>query len=405
MAIMSQGNLRSFAFLPLTIRIETLGGIATPLVLRGTPLPAVRSETFSTASDNQSAVELSLLIGESSLTRNNLRLGKFKLEGIPPQKVGVPQVRVEFSVDKNCTMITRAILEGSKLSSEQTFTPPQEFSDSFISKMLADAELNQADDEKLVRQIEATNQANRLIAQAEEQLKIGSNTRLSEAVAVLGLALASGESDRIREKSDALANMLSPFINPLGDDLFASFFRNAAQQANHPSPIKQATQTKKPSPPTQKVTSTTSTQQLGKIFGGGSFTLDPQLCFVLMPFTDRFQPIYDDHIRPAVERAGLRCERADEIRGTNLITWDIWEKINRARFLIADLTDRNPNVFYELGLAHAISKDVILLTQSMDFVPFDLKALRCITYEFTPRGVQSLEKGLSGTIAALMKIG
>ena len=124
-----------------------------------------------------------------------------------------------------------------------------------------------------------------------------------------------------------------------------------------------------------------------------------------MPFSDRFQPIYDDHIRPEVQRAGLRCERADEIRGTSLITWDIWEKINRARFLIADLTDRNPNVFYELGLAHAISKDVILLTQSMDFVPFDLKALRCIVYEFTPRGVQLLENKLSETIASLMKVG
>jgi hypothetical protein len=155
----------------------------------------------------------------------------------------------------------------------------------------------------------------------------------------------------------------------------------------------------------QEVTTTTSMQQLGKIFGGGSFTLDPQLCFVLMPFAHQFQPTYDDHIRPSVERSGLRCERADEISGTNLITWDIWEKINRARFLIADLTDRNPNVFYELGLAHAISKDVILLTQSMDFVPFDLKALRCIVYEFTPRGVQLLEKRLSDTITALMKVG
>jgi hypothetical protein len=106
-----------------------------------------------------------------------------------------------------------------------------------------------------------------------------------------------------------------------------------------------------------------------------------------------------------VKRTGLQCERADEIRGPNLISWDIWERVNRARFLVAELTDQNPNVFYELGLAHAISKDVILLTQSMDFVPFDLKALRCICYEFTPRGMQKLEESLFETIQTLIKVG
>jgi hypothetical protein len=142
---------------------------------------------------------------------------------------------------------------------------------------------------------------------------------------------------------------------------------------------------------------------LGKIFGGSSFTLDPQLCFVIMPFSDSLQPIYEDSIRPTVEGAGLRCERADDVRGTSLITWDIWERINRARFLIADLTDLNANVFYELGLAHALSKEVVLITQSMEFVPFDLKALRCICYDVTRRGTQQLEEKLAKTIATLMK--
>jgi hypothetical protein len=144
---------------------------------------------------------------------------------------------------------------------------------------------------------------------------------------------------------------------------------------------------------------------LGKIFGGGKFTLDPQLCFVLMPFAAELQPVYDDHVRPTIERAQLRCERADDIKGPSVITWDIWERVNRARFLVADLTNQNPNVFYELGLAHAISKDVILLTQSMDFVPFDLKPLRCIPYEFTPRGTKALETELAAAIARLLKSG
>ena len=199
---MSQENLRSFPFLPLTIRIETLGGIATPFVLRGTPLPTTRSETFSTASDNQTAVEIGLLMGESPLSQNDLRLGTFKLDGIPPQESGIPRVRVEFSVDKTCIISARAILEGSELSSKQKIEPPQELSDSFIAKMLANAESTRTDDESSVRQIEATNRANRLIAQAEERLKLGSNASMSKAIAALGLALASGESEEIREKSD-----------------------------------------------------------------------------------------------------------------------------------------------------------------------------------------------------------
>jgi hypothetical protein len=142
---------------------------------------------------------------------------------------------------------------------------------------------------------------------------------------------------------------------------------------------------------------------LGKIFGGANYAIDPQLCFVLMPFAAKFQALYEDHIKPIVVKAGLRCERADEVRGSGLITWDIWERINLARFLIAELTDQNPNVFYELGLAHAISKNVILTTQSMDFVPFDLKPLRCIPYEYTPRGTQRLERALVETITELMR--
>ena len=89
----------------------------------------------------------------------------------------------------------------------------------------------------------------------------------------------------------------------------------------------------------------------------------------------------------------------------SLITRDIWEKINRARFLIADLTGQNPNVFYEVGLAHALGKDVVLLTQTMTDVPFDLKAMRCIVYAYTPPGMKEMETALRATVAALMKSG
>jgi hypothetical protein len=122
-----------------------------------------------------------------------------------------------------------------------------------------------------------------------------------------------------------------------------------------------------------------------------------------MPFDQKYQAVYDDHIRPTVESAGLRCQRADEVAGVKNITWDIWERINSARFLVADLTSRNANVFYEVGLAHAISKDVILITQSMEFVPFDLRSVRCIEYEYTPRGTRAFESKLRATIDAVMR--
>jgi hypothetical protein len=300
----------------------------------------------------------------------------------------------------------RASLIGSQLSAEQIFEPPQELSDAFISKVLADAESNRAADEAELLRTEATNRAKGLIAQAEEQLSHGANAKLSETVAALGLALASGDSNSIREKSDTLQGLIPAASLFSGASVFSGFdlgdifgtTRAPAKAApGKPRPVSRAV------PAEQRLTAQPHPQNLGKIFGGQSFTLDPQLCFVLMPFDKEFQPLYDDHIKPTVIRAGLRCERADDIQGTTLITWDIWERVNRARFLLAELTGQNANVFYELGLAHALSKDVILVTQSMDFVPFDLKAIRCIVYEFTPRGTQALEKKLAEVIAALMK--
>jgi hypothetical protein len=392
----------SFDFLPLSIRIETLGGVATPLLLRGTPLPARRSEVFVTSADNQTRVSAELYMGESPLAKNNIQLGKVEISDIPPAKRGEPKIDLEFSVSKTCTVTARASLRGTSLRVEETFGPPQELSEEFIAKALADASSTRADDEAELLQAEATNRAKSLIVRAEELLSKGPQAKLSEAVAALGLALASGDSGSIREKSDVVEDLVtraSLFGSGSFDfsDLFGSF-TTPVKTTPSTSP-----RTREQRPSEQKLAPPSHTQVLGRIFGGTSFTLDPLLCFVLMPFDSKLQPLYDDHIRPTVTGSGLRCERADDIRGPNLITWDIWERINRARFLLADLTDQNSNVFYELGLAHALSKDVILITQSMNFVPFDLKTIRCIVYDFTPRGIEKFERALTETIAALMK--
>ena len=108
-----------------------------------------------------------------------------------------------------------------------------------------------------------------------------------------------------------------------------------------------------------------------------------------------------DHIRTQRSKAsdGLSCTlRADDIYDNRPIIEDIWRYTNEARMLIAELTGRNPNVFYETSIAHTVGKEVTLITQSMDDVPFDLKHLRCIVYEYTPRGMATLEQTLKNTI-------
>ena len=94
----------------------------------------------------------------------------------------------------------------------------------------------------------------------------------------------------------------------------------------------------------------------------------------------------------------LKCLRADDIYDNRPIIEDIWRCTNEARILIAELTGRNANVFYETGIAHTIGKEVILISQSMEDVPFDLKHLRCIVYEYTPRGIANLEENLKNTV-------
>lgn len=103
-------------------------------------------------------------------------------------------------------------------------------------------------------------------------------------------------------------------------------------------------------------------------------------CFVLMPFSPSYDAEYKGVIQPAVEAAGLECIRGDEIYSKPQITADIWKSLRAARVVVAELTGRNSNVFYELGLAHAIGKPVVIITKSEDDVPFDLKGLRYVYY-------------------------
>lgn len=131
---------------------------------------------------------------------------------------------------------------------------------------------------------------------------------------------------------------------------------------------------------------------------------DRRHCFVVMPFGDEdLQVVYEDYLRPTVEETcGLRCERGDDVFGSNIIMDDIQDSIDRADLVIADLTRRNANVFYEVGICHALDKQVLLLAQSMDDVPFDLRHRRVLLYEYTPRGVQRMATALEQHIRAML---
>jgi len=138
------------------------------------------------------------------------------------------------------------------------------------------------------------------------------------------------------------------------------------------------------------------------IFGEINPNVDERLCFVLMPFTKKLSELFEDSIKKIVISNQLDCLRADDIYDVRPIMSDIWDSICKARIIISDLTDKNPNVFYETGIAHTLGKTTILLTQSMKDVPFDLRHLRIIVYEFTPRGVQKLENDLDTMIKSLL---
>ena len=141
------------------------------------------------------------------------------------------------------------------------------------------------------------------------------------------------------------------------------------------------------------------------IWAGRRIKTESDLCFVLMPFDDvqDVQRVYIEYVKPTVEKCGLRCVRADDIYSVSGIMQSIWEAINKSRVIIAEMSNRNPNVFYELGIAHILGKPVIMITQSMDDVPFDLKHLRCIKYEYKPHAIGHFQSALTGTLTTILQ--
>jgi hypothetical protein len=124
--------------------------------------------------------------------------------------------------------------------------------------------------------------------------------------------------------------------------------------------------------------------------------------FVLMPFTAELKPVFDDHIRKTAMQLNLTIQRADDMLGSRDIMHDIWRNICNSRLVIADCTGRNPNVFYEIGIAHCVGTPVLLITERPDDIPFDLRSIRCLFYEYTPRGMAAFESALAASIESMI---
>lgn len=127
-------------------------------------------------------------------------------------------------------------------------------------------------------------------------------------------------------------------------------------------------------------------------------SVDSADVFVLMPFTQELKPVYEDHLKSVCDNCGFSVARADDFFNAHEIMSDVWTAIYQSRVVIGDCTGRNPNVFYELGIAHTMGKPVVLITQSKDDVPFDIKHRRYIKYDFTPRGMKKFENNLKATL-------
>ena len=218
---------------PLSLGIETLGGVFTKLIERNTTIPTRKSETFSTAADNQTSVEIKVYQGERAIAAHNRLLGVFQLGNIPPAPRGVPQIEVTFDIDANGILNVTAKDKATGNEQKITITSSSGLSKDEVDKMAKDAEANAADDRRRKDEVEARNQADSMVYNVEKMLKEHRSKisdadakNVEDAVEETKKAIQSGNLDQIRSATDKLTQA--------SHKLAEAMYRSAGPQAGGP---------------------------------------------------------------------------------------------------------------------------------------------------------------------------
>jgi molecular chaperone DnaK len=197
---------------PLSLGIETLGGVFTRLIDRNTTIPTKKSNIFSTAEDNQGAVTINVFQGEREMAADNKSLGRFDLQGIPPAPRGIPQIEVTFDIDANGIVSVTAKDKATNKEQQIRIQASGGLSDADIQKMVKDAEEHAAEDKKRKDAVEAKNQADSLIHSTEkamsehgDKVDAADKTAIEAALAALKTAMEEGDAETIKEKTNTLA--------------------------------------------------------------------------------------------------------------------------------------------------------------------------------------------------------
>jgi len=214
---------------PLSLGIETLGGVDTKLIERNTTIPTRKSQIFTTAADNQTSVEIHILQGERPMAKDNTSLGRFTLTGIPPAPRGIPQIEVTFDIDANGILNVNAKDLATGKEQAITISAPNKLSQNEIERKVKEAEQHAYEDTKRKEEIEAKNQAETLVYTAEKVLKDAGDVatadqreKIEKAVEETKAALAGGEIDKIKEKAESLQNAIY--------ELSTAMYQKAAEQ-------------------------------------------------------------------------------------------------------------------------------------------------------------------------------